>query len=153
MKMLLGYEVGTGEPVTVPVKHMAVTGATQEAGKTTTLEALISRGAADGLRALAFVTKRGEAPFPEGVPEFFIKGWTKPGDVVFDPFSGSGTTACVAARLGRIGIGADIRFSQCELGTRRHANPAARKIKVQVLTPHQAELFSTAGEPAEASAR
>ena len=29
----------------------------------------------------------------------------------------------------------------------------ARGIKVQVLTPHQAELFSTAGEPAEASAR
>lgn len=57
-----------------------------------------------------------EAPFPEGVPEFFIKGWTKPGDVVFDPFSGSGTTACVAARMGRIGIGSDLRMSQCELG-------------------------------------
>lgn len=36
----LGYEVGTGAPVAVPLKHTAVTGQTQESGKTTTLEAL-----------------------------------------------------------------------------------------------------------------
>lgn len=57
----LGYEVGTGEPVLVPLAHTAVTGQTQASGKTTTLEALISRG--EGLRAVAFVTKRGEGGF------------------------------------------------------------------------------------------
>lgn len=62
----LGYEVGTGAPVAIPIRHMAVTGQTQEAGKTTTLEALIGRGAADGLRAVAFVTKRGERSFQSG---------------------------------------------------------------------------------------
>jgi hypothetical protein len=59
--LLLGYEVGdTGATVEVPLKHMAITGQTQEAGKTTALEALISRS---GLRAVTFITKRGEASF------------------------------------------------------------------------------------------
>lgn len=59
----LGYEVGTGEAVEIPVRHMAVTGQTQESGKTTTLEALISRSE---LMAIAFVTKRGEGSFTAG---------------------------------------------------------------------------------------
>lgn len=57
----VGYEVGTGEPVAIPARHMAVTGQTQESGKTTTLEALVSR--AEGGSALAFITKRGERSF------------------------------------------------------------------------------------------
>lgn len=54
----LGFEVGSADPVEVPIRHMAVTGQTQESGKTTTLEALIARS---GLPAIAFLTKRGEA--------------------------------------------------------------------------------------------
>lgn len=56
----LGYEIGTGDPVSIPLRHTAVTGQTQESGKTTTLEALIARS---GLRAVAFITKRGEKSF------------------------------------------------------------------------------------------
>src|SRR5574341_245811 len=56
----LGYEVGTGEPVAIPLRHVAITGQTQQAGKTTTLEALIARSQ---LRAVTFVTKRGEGSF------------------------------------------------------------------------------------------
>jgi hypothetical protein len=59
----LGFEVGTGEAVEIPLRHMVVTGQTQEAGKTTTLEALISRA---NLPAIAFVTKRGERSFHSG---------------------------------------------------------------------------------------
>jgi hypothetical protein len=59
----LGYEVGTGKPVEIPVKHMAVTGQTQEAGKTTAMEALIERS---GRRAIVFITKRGERSFAGG---------------------------------------------------------------------------------------
>jgi hypothetical protein len=59
----LGFEVGTGRPVEIPVRHLAVTGQTQESGKTTTLEALVARS---GLRAIAFVTKRGESAFAQG---------------------------------------------------------------------------------------
>lgn len=56
----LGFEVGTGDHVEIPIRHMAVTGQTQESGKTTTLEALITRS---GLPAIAFLTKRGETSF------------------------------------------------------------------------------------------
>jgi len=59
-KILLGYEVGSGEPVFVPLHHLAIFGMTQLSGKTTTLEGLISRSE---LRAIAFITKRGEAGF------------------------------------------------------------------------------------------
>jgi len=61
----LGFEVGSGKPVGIPIRHMCVTGQTQEAGKTTTLEALIARSQ---LRALTFVTKRGEGAFLDGRP-------------------------------------------------------------------------------------
>lgn len=66
----LGYEIGTGKPVTVPLRHLAVTGQTQLSGKTTTLEALIARS---GRSAVAFMTKRGEGGFSTGhrIPPFF----------------------------------------------------------------------------------
>lgn len=53
----LGFAVGTGEPVEIPLAHTFVTGQTQLSGKTTTLRAIVGRS---GCRALAFVTKRGE---------------------------------------------------------------------------------------------
>jgi hypothetical protein len=70
MTVALGFEVGTGKPVSIPLRHMVVTGQTQEAGKTTTLEALIARA---NLPAIAFVTKRGERSFGEGrrIPPYF----------------------------------------------------------------------------------
>ena len=35
----LGYEIGSGKEISIPIRHTAVTGQTQESGKTTTLEA------------------------------------------------------------------------------------------------------------------
>ncbi len=48
------------------------------------------------------------AVFPEALPEWFIKLFTKEGDLVLDPFMGSGTTTRVANRLKRNSIGIDI---------------------------------------------
>lgn len=62
MNVRLGFEVGTGEPVDLPLRHMVVTGQTQEAGKTTALEALIARS---GVQAVVFITKRGEGSFAD----------------------------------------------------------------------------------------
>ncbi|MBI2205391.1 MAG: site-specific DNA-methyltransferase, partial [Candidatus Rokubacteria bacterium] len=41
------------------------------------------------------------ARFPRGLPEFFIKLCTVPGDVVLDSFAGSNVTGEAAERLGR----------------------------------------------------
>lgn len=48
------------------------------------------------------------AMFPPSLPNYFIKQFTKQGDVVFDPFSGRGTTVIEACLNGRIGIGNDL---------------------------------------------
>lgn len=48
------------------------------------------------------------ACFKAQLPEFFIKRLTKPGDVVFDPFMGRGTTPVQAALMARQAFGNDI---------------------------------------------
>jgi len=67
------------------------------------------------------------AVFPPKLPELCIKAGSSEGDVILDPFFGSGTTGWVAQRLGRKWIGielnpeyikiADKRFLQRELFT------------------------------------
>ncbi|MDD3124764.1 MAG: site-specific DNA-methyltransferase [Candidatus Kapabacteria bacterium] len=52
--------------------------------------------------------KNHSAAFPEELPEWFIKLFTKPNDTVLDPFMGSGTTIIVASRMGRNSIGIDV---------------------------------------------
>ena len=52
--------------------------------------------------------KNHSAAFPEGLPEWFIKLFTKEGDTVLDPFMGSGTTNFVAQRMRRNSIGIEI---------------------------------------------
>lgn len=52
--------------------------------------------------------KKHSAAFPEELPVWFIKLFTKENDIVLDPFMGSGTTIFVANRLNRKAIGIDI---------------------------------------------
>lgn len=55
------------------------------------------------------------AAFPEALPAWFIKLFTKIDDIVLDPFLGSGTTAIAAAKLQRKFIGVEIKADYCEL--------------------------------------
>ncbi|MCY6483799.1 DNA methyltransferase [Clostridium aestuarii] len=48
------------------------------------------------------------AMFPPSLPNYLIKQFSQPGEVVFDPFSGRGTAPLEACLNGRIGIGNDL---------------------------------------------
>lgn len=63
--------------------------------------------------------KNHSAVFPLDLPEWFIKLFTKSGDVVLDPFVGSGTTALAAIELGRSFVGIDINSEYVTLSRER----------------------------------
>ena len=59
------------------------------------------------------------APFPEGLARDHILTWSREGEIVLDPFVGSGTTCKVARKLGRQWIGIDINPTYVALACRR----------------------------------
>ena len=59
--------------------------------------------------------RRHSAVFPIELPTWFIKLFTLPGDLVLDPFVGSGTTALAARGLGRRFLGIDLDPDYCAL--------------------------------------
>ena len=74
------------------------------------------------------------AAFPETLPSWFIRLFTRKNDVVLDPFMGSGTTAVAAMRLGRsfVGIEAESEYHARALERIRKASlPAVEQRIVQ----------------------
>ncbi|HSG25344.1 MAG TPA: site-specific DNA-methyltransferase [Anaerolineales bacterium] len=63
--------------------------------------------------------KNHSAVFPETLPEWFIKLFTKEGDWVLDPFMGSGTTNAVAQRMNRNSIGIEIQDKYYDVARER----------------------------------
>lgn len=59
------------------------------------------------------------APFPVGLVEDHIKSWSNPGDLVLDPFMGSGTTGVASKNLGRNFIGIERESSYFEMAHAR----------------------------------
>jgi site-specific DNA-methyltransferase (adenine-specific) len=65
------------------------------------------------------------ASFPAALTHAFIARYSRPGDVVLDPFSGRGTTPLQAAAEGRIGVGNDLN-PFAHLLTAAKVEPASR---------------------------
>jgi len=63
--------------------------------------------------------KNHSAVFPLELPKWFIKLFTQPGDVVLDPFVGSGTTALAALQLGRKYVGIDLNPEYVDISRNR----------------------------------
>lgn len=59
------------------------------------------------------------ATFPPQLVEQCLLLSTEPGDLVLDPFLGAGTTALVAARLGRRAVGIELNPAYVEIARRR----------------------------------
>ena len=59
------------------------------------------------------------APFPEQLANDHIISWSNEGDVVLDPFMGSGTTAKMAMLNGRHYIGYEVDEGYCEIARQR----------------------------------
>lgn len=58
-------------------------------------------------------------PFPDALPSRCIGATTQEGDVVLDPFMGSGSTLMAARQLGRKGIGIEREERFCEMAVQR----------------------------------
>ena len=76
------------------------------------------------------------AAFPVELPTWFIKLFTAPGDVVLDPFMGSGATLVAAIRLGRNFAGIDISEEYVDLAL-------TRADQEQIRLPNIAEQSAT----------
>lgn len=76
--------------------------------------------------------KNHSAAFPIDLPKWFIRLFTQPGDLVLDPFIGSGTTAVAAIQLDRNYLGIDLNPEYVEISR-------ARVTEVQIGLPNVAE--------------
>jgi site-specific DNA-methyltransferase (adenine-specific) len=63
--------------------------------------------------------KNHSAVFPTSLPIWFINLFTKPGDIVLDPFLGSGTTSVAALELNRNSIGVEIDNEYYQVSSKR----------------------------------
>jgi len=67
------------------------------------------------------------AAFPVGLPEFFVKAFSDQGDIVFDPFMGSGTTLVAAAKHERVAYGTELSPAYCDIIVARWENLTGKK--------------------------
>ena len=71
--------------------------------------------------------KSHSATFPRSLPSWFIKLFTKEGDLVLDPFLGSGTTSISASLLNRNSLGIEILPEYYNIAIERFKNETIKK--------------------------
>ena len=75
------------------------------------------------------------ACFKPQLPRFFIQRLTKPGEVVYDPFMGRGTTVIETALLGRVPYGCDINPLSIFLTRPRLEPPSVEEVAARLHEP------------------
>lgn len=78
----------------------------------------------NGHSAIDKIAHKHPAIFPEALARDHILSWSDPGDLVFDPFLGSGTTAVMAISNKRRFLGCEIDAGYCDIARRRLARHA-----------------------------
>jgi DNA modification methylase len=71
-----------------------------------------------------------EAAFPPDLPAFFIKAYSRGGDIVYEPFLGSGTTLIAAEQLGRKCYGMEISPAYCDVIVKRWETITGKKARL-----------------------
>jgi hypothetical protein len=84
------------------------------------------------------------ASFPASLAHAFIARYTRPGDVVLDPFSGRGTTPLQACAEGRVGVGNDLNPFAHILTAAKVDPPTKADIKTRVASLRLAWAASAA---------
>jgi hypothetical protein len=87
------------------------------------------------------------ACFKSQLPAFFIERLTDPGDLVFDPFSGRGTTAVQAALMGRAPAANDVNPLSAMLSGPRLDPPTVAAVRARLAA---IDLSHAPSDPAEA---
>lgn len=82
------------------------------------------------------------AAFPIGLPAFFALAFSDVGDVVFDPFIGSGSSIIAAVRTQRVGVGIELSPGYCDVTAERFQRETG-----------VAPILARTGEPVDLIAR
>jgi len=85
------------------------------------------------------------ASFPAALAHAFVARYTRPGDVVLDPFSGRGTTPLQACAEGRIGVGNDLNPLAHVLTAAKVEPPASRELEARLASLRIAWSLEAAG--------
>lgn len=104
----------------------------------------IGRELAYPTNVLHFATECGNrkhsAAFPQELPSWFIKLFSKESDLVLDPFLGSGTTALAAKNLGRYYVGVEVKEEYYQLSLANIASIKTKKPQSQEQSVVQLDL-------------
>src|SRR5208283_5137725 len=88
------------------------------------------------------------APFPEELIYRLIKFYSYRGNVVLDPFGGTGTVATIAQRTGRHFVHIDLSKKYCEIATERVVNEM-KQMRLDEVVPLRHEPVVAAATVAE----